>query len=242
MSEHTPMSPERLAAIAARAEAATPGPWQYDYADREVMTGHGIAVADIHPADDDGRFIAHTREDVDALLAEVERLRDRVDEVERRYTFDTADLKQQRDAARAVVAEQQDALSAARPSRQETATRAAVLREAQDATVAWLVKKAGEERSVAMQEEKRRATARARHYWERAELISTLADKVSRGAVRPFLDAAPLQPTRAEVLREAEARLLLHAERLESAVWAAAARVVASMADEADTAGGGDRG
>lgn len=85
---------------------------------------------------------------------------------------------------------------AARPLRAE------VLREAQDATVAWLESRAAEERSVAWQEEKRRATARARRHRERADLISTLASKVFRNAVRVFLAAVPSQPSRAETLRQ----------------------------------------
>ncbi|MGK5533343.1 hypothetical protein [Streptomyces sp. URMC 129] len=92
------------------------------------------------------------------------------------------------------------------------AYRAEVLREAQDATVAWLEKRAAEERSAAWQEEKRRATARARARRERADLISTLASKVARGAVHEFRSAAPPRPTPAAVLREI-------ADEMEAADW-----------------------
>lgn len=53
--------------------------------------------------------------------------------------------------------------------------RAEALREAQDATVAWLVKKASEHRSAKQT--------------DRADTIARLADKANRGAVRVFLDA-----------------------------------------------------
>jgi hypothetical protein len=87
------VTPEELAAIKARAEAATPGPWgtnEFLYAPGEwsmaiaPVNGHGgwigggVAVAfpheDGHQAQD-ATFIAASREDVPALVAEVERLR-----------------------------------------------------------------------------------------------------------------------------------------------------------------------
>lgn len=52
------MTPERLAEIKARAEAATSGPWD---------DGCSHAV--------NGEFIAHARQDIPDLVAEVERLR-----------------------------------------------------------------------------------------------------------------------------------------------------------------------
>lgn len=68
-----------LAAIQARADAATPGPWRID--------GHEIVgrstsrrtlqdpwVADVDPVSADADFIAHAREDVTAMLARVEAL------------------------------------------------------------------------------------------------------------------------------------------------------------------------
>ena len=82
------MSEQELAAIRARAEAATDGPWQQsmDITGRLMvvvnLTPHQfreiiIAVSsDNSPRDEDLDFIAHAREDVPALLAEVERLRE----------------------------------------------------------------------------------------------------------------------------------------------------------------------
>ena len=74
---------DRLDEIRARAEAATPGPW------RELDAAYGMIVHDTGPdsaqiivlADSrfggpDSTFIAHAREDIPYLLAEIERLRD----------------------------------------------------------------------------------------------------------------------------------------------------------------------
>ncbi len=80
----TPLSPEYLAEIAARAEAATAGPWCTDGA--ELYQGDEYAwdafwVGETCRADEadggtaDAAFIAAARTDVPALLAEVERLR-----------------------------------------------------------------------------------------------------------------------------------------------------------------------
>ena len=88
-----PMTEERFAEIRARAEAATPGPWVDRLRDFEGVDGYGL---ESHPTveangktvcifyereiddendDADAAFIAAAREDVPALLAEVERLR-----------------------------------------------------------------------------------------------------------------------------------------------------------------------
>ena len=78
---------DRLNEIRARAEAATPGPW------RELDAAYGMIVHDTGPdsaqivvlADSrfggpDSTFIAHAREDIPYLLAEVGYL---LDEIER---------------------------------------------------------------------------------------------------------------------------------------------------------------
>ncbi|MFE1110075.1 hypothetical protein ACFW5U_29855 [Streptomyces rochei] len=68
------LSPEREAEIAARAEAATKGPWSVspDYSD--VLASDGEHLASYwHEAD--GQFMAHAREDVPALLAELAAVR-----------------------------------------------------------------------------------------------------------------------------------------------------------------------
>jgi len=85
---------ERLAAIRARCEAATPGPWGYDgqhdeiTADSPDAEDYWLIVSQCRTAPDtaprdafghqysaDFAFIAHAREDVPYLLAEIERLR-----------------------------------------------------------------------------------------------------------------------------------------------------------------------
>ena len=82
-----------LEAIKARSEAATEGPWEWDnptvgqhwsrpepwatVVDDEVNCGgycYGGSSSPIK-SDADGQFIAHAREDIPALVAEVERLR-----------------------------------------------------------------------------------------------------------------------------------------------------------------------
>ncbi|MEE4545264.1 hypothetical protein V2S66_25255 [Streptomyces sp. V4-01] len=78
-----PLSPEQLAEIRARMDAAAPGPWETDtYAEYDSSTSIGVANASdlwivplqqLDPAD--AAFIAAARTDVPALLAEVDRLR-----------------------------------------------------------------------------------------------------------------------------------------------------------------------
>lgn len=82
MSE--PMSDERLEQIQARAVAATPGPWDcYGDGAHEVFDAGeysdgdpGEVVAPVVTKLNDAEFIAHAREDIPALLAEVARLRE----------------------------------------------------------------------------------------------------------------------------------------------------------------------
>jgi 4-alpha-glucanotransferase len=70
----TEMTPERLAAIKAREAAATKGPWYAVYED----DGDIVIEDDQHnlltPTAEDFAFMRHAREDVRALLTEVERL------------------------------------------------------------------------------------------------------------------------------------------------------------------------
>ena len=80
-----PLSPERLAEIAARAEAAAPGPWflHDDWPGRvfsESQFNHHVARVTGSNPEANERFIAHAREDVPALVAEVERLSAKVRE------------------------------------------------------------------------------------------------------------------------------------------------------------------
>ena len=82
------MTDEQLAAIRARCEVATPGPWIIGHVlieptlHRSVHDADGWMLANCdlrnRPAEQtesNVAFIAHAREDVPALLAEVERLR-----------------------------------------------------------------------------------------------------------------------------------------------------------------------
>ena len=71
-----------LDAIKARAEAATAGPWEADDSDADGVNVGWYVWSDFdettvapHLDHDDAEFIAHAREDVPALIAEVERLR-----------------------------------------------------------------------------------------------------------------------------------------------------------------------
>jgi len=82
------MSELDLDAIEARAKAATPGPWEYDgcsVTDWGVTASHTITMEWMpngrgdgtnERESPDGQFIAHAREDVPALIAELRRLRE----------------------------------------------------------------------------------------------------------------------------------------------------------------------
>ncbi len=75
------LSSDAIAEIECRCERATPGPWKsyiegrdHDSGDSFIMTGQ----ADIYligASPDDQDFIAHARQDLPALLAEVRRLK-----------------------------------------------------------------------------------------------------------------------------------------------------------------------
>lgn len=86
------MTPERLEAIRQRVEKATQGPWNFEgnkWQDGYVIyspikrgfhnNGGEVAEVDDSYEPSDAEFIAHAREDVPALLAEVERLRSAID-------------------------------------------------------------------------------------------------------------------------------------------------------------------
>jgi hypothetical protein len=81
-----PLTDEELAALKARCEAATPGPWKPYIEGRDhvsgssfIMTGEGVTRGeDIEltgAAEADYDFIAHARQDIPRLLEEVERFR-----------------------------------------------------------------------------------------------------------------------------------------------------------------------
>lgn len=69
------MDTKRLQEIKARADAATPGPWElYDNAGGvEVNDGNGTYFSVGNDAD--AEFIVHARTDIPTLVAEVERLK-----------------------------------------------------------------------------------------------------------------------------------------------------------------------
>lgn len=82
MSNNESMPQEQLDAIRRREAKATAGPWshwsgweQWDHSVMSYELDDAPTVANIIPELDDAEFIAHAREDVPALLAEVERLR-----------------------------------------------------------------------------------------------------------------------------------------------------------------------
>jgi len=74
----TPLTPKREQEIRARDAAATPGPWSANEPTGFVVdpTGQPLAIFGGGLQDRaDAAFIAHAREDVPTLLAEIERLR-----------------------------------------------------------------------------------------------------------------------------------------------------------------------
>lgn len=82
---------QQLDEIAARASKATPGPWEehddygphfYAYLRGPYLRGVGtLNFGDGEDAAADREFVKHAREDVDALLAEVRRLRAAMEEI-----------------------------------------------------------------------------------------------------------------------------------------------------------------
>lgn len=87
MSE--PMSDERLEQIQARAAAATPGPWEAwdtgdppaeDEARAWIVTPGSLHLATLYAGDPSANatFAAHAREDIPALLEEIDRLHEEV--------------------------------------------------------------------------------------------------------------------------------------------------------------------
>lgn len=102
MKKHEPLTEEQLLAIKTRAEAATPGPWYHVLA----------AIVGTTPRHDDdnttcicntewgnstniqpnAEFIASAREDVPALLAEVERLRKQLDGLKKIVAFNAGSM------------------------------------------------------------------------------------------------------------------------------------------------------
>jgi hypothetical protein len=92
-----------LAAIRERAEKATPGPWGWSDAKvrdgKYVFVPQGSYLADTlimfgdtyENGEQDAEFIAHAREDIPKLLAEIERLRTALEEINRAWYEDSTD-------------------------------------------------------------------------------------------------------------------------------------------------------
>lgn len=72
------MNAERIEEIRKRAAASTRGPWEVGYDDYDSDTTLYIGEVEATVGRFDAEFIAHAREDIPALLAEVERLREEV--------------------------------------------------------------------------------------------------------------------------------------------------------------------
>ena len=100
------MTDEQLQAIKARCETATPGPWIWescagkrvrlwtkssvDYVLEQARDLSGMGWLDME--DNDAGFIAHSREDMSALLAEVARLYAELDALRKKH--DPAEMEQ----------------------------------------------------------------------------------------------------------------------------------------------------
>jgi sugar phosphate isomerase/epimerase len=118
------VSPDDIASIEARAAAATEGPWVMDHVGPvwvgnrsdgrtsglwEIIYGTRDNLSDLTPegaavAVANAEFIAHAREDVPALIAEVERLREATDQHTLTLLDRTHAAEQKQAAAEAKVA------------------------------------------------------------------------------------------------------------------------------------------
>ena len=84
------MSPDQLAAIRARRDAATPGPWRKDHTDATTISALGHFIGETL-RDADAEFVAHARQDVDDLLDYVDELSIALGIARRRLSPCTAD-------------------------------------------------------------------------------------------------------------------------------------------------------
>ncbi|MFG6300178.1 hypothetical protein [Streptomyces rochei] len=130
------LSPEREAEIATRAEASTKGPWSVspDYSDVLASDGEHLAS---YWHEVDGQFMAHAREDVPALLAELAAVRAERDawRDQRNAVFATNErlLVQVDESAQARLHAENEARAALREARDElTALRALELGDPDD--------------------------------------------------------------------------------------------------------------
>ncbi|MFJ7920019.1 hypothetical protein ACIQ6U_09695 [Lysinibacillus fusiformis] len=80
------MNQEQLNVIKERVGKATQGPWEYDEEDRGIWNKGALNYLGIVKLpNNDADFIAHSREDVPILVAEVERLQKRLAQTEECY-------------------------------------------------------------------------------------------------------------------------------------------------------------
>lgn len=81
MTARERMTDEELAQIKERAEKATEGPWKCaDTTDGAwLLDDADLIVAGTFGREEDASFTAHAREDIPKLIAEVERLRERLE-------------------------------------------------------------------------------------------------------------------------------------------------------------------
>jgi hypothetical protein len=105
MTAPADLTPEDLAAIEARCEAATPGPWESldSQVMRDVRWRRGpiaSCLSSYESSQLDAKFIAAARTDIPRLLAALREQSDRV----KHYQWEASQLQAERDAARALLA------------------------------------------------------------------------------------------------------------------------------------------
>lgn len=80
------MDQKHFDAIKERVAKATQGPWEYDEEERGIWNKGGFNyLGSVTLSHIDAEFLANTREDVPALVAEVERLQKRLAQTEKCY-------------------------------------------------------------------------------------------------------------------------------------------------------------
>ena len=106
------MTIEKLEAIEAREQAATPGPWEKSFLSEDYGAGYCMTTFFVKQPDgnlyrigsadtsekyieenSNAEFVAHARPDVPALIAEVKRLNAEVERMTREYDSAVADVE-----------------------------------------------------------------------------------------------------------------------------------------------------
>src|SRR5215468_9396713 len=97
MSAQSFLTDEELQHMYKRCAAATPGPWKSYIEGRDHTSGSSFIMTDgedielTGATDADYDFIAHTRQDLPRLLAEVQRLRQRIAALEKQAGLQPTD-------------------------------------------------------------------------------------------------------------------------------------------------------